>query len=227
MTLKEPKPTREDYVHKGIKTVVASIPGVGAIAAEVFSTVFEAPVAKRRSEWINSIANSLLELEKKVEGFSIENLSQNEMFITATLQATNISMRNHQHEKIELLRNAVLNSALPKAPEDDVQLMFLNFIDTFTLTHITALDVLDNPIKWVKKYGIEFDLKTRPDLILESIFTDLKQKRKYYELITMDLFSRGLIKEDSFHLKITAEGGLAKMSTYMGRQFLYFISSPI
>ena len=227
MTLEEPKPTKEDYIHKGIKAVVASIPGVGAIAAEVFSTVFEAPVAKRRAEWINSIANSLLELEKIVEGFSIENLSQNEMFITATLQATHISMRNHQHKKIEMLRNAVLNSALPKAPEDDVQLMFLNFIDTFTLTHITALDVLDNPTKWVEKYGIEFDLKTRPDIILESIFTDLKQKRKYYELITMDLFSRGLIKKDSFHLKITAEGGLAKISTYMGRQFLFFISSPI
>jgi len=94
MTFEGPKPTAKDYLHKGIKAVVASFPGVGAIAAEVFSTIFEAPVAKRRSEWINSIANSLLELEKKVKGFSIENLSQNEMFITATLQATHISMRN-------------------------------------------------------------------------------------------------------------------------------------
>jgi hypothetical protein len=227
MTLEEPKPTTKDYLHKGIKAVVASFPGVGAIAAEVFSSIFEAPVAKRRSGWINSIANSLLELEKKVEGFSIENLSQHEMFITATLQATHISMRNHQQKKIEMLRNAVLNSALPKAPDDDVQLMFLNFIDTLTLTHITALDVLDNPTKWIEKYGIEFNLETRPDIVLESIFSDLKEKRKYYELITMDLFSRGLIKEASFHLKINAEGGLAKMSSYMGRQFLSFISSPI
>ena len=226
MTRMKPQPTKGDYIHKGVKAAIASIPGVGAIAAEVFSSVFEAPLTKRRSEWINSIADGLVELEDKVEAFSVQDLSQNDMFITAALQATHISTRNHQQKKIEMLRNAVLNSALPDAPEDDVQLMFLNFIDTLTLTHIAVLDVLDSPQKWIDEYELDFGLKTRPNLILESIFKDLKENRAYYNLIATDLYSRGLIKENSFNLKITGQGELAKMSSYMGRHFLAFISSP-
>jgi hypothetical protein len=225
--IEEPKLSASDYLHKGIKALIGSLPGVGSIAAEVFATVFEAPIAKRRSQWINLIAESLIQLEKKVDGLNIEDLSRNEMFITTALQATQISLRNHQREKIEMLRNAVLNSALPNAPEDDVQLMFLNLIDILTLTHITALSVLDNPDKWIAKYGLKYDLKTRPDTIIESIFSDFKQKREYYELIASELFSKGLIKENSLHLKSNAYGGLAKMSTSMGRHFLVFISSPL
>ena len=46
--------------------------------------------------------------------------------------ATQIAIRNHQRKKLEALRNAVLNSALVNASEEDIQLMFLNFIEYLT-----------------------------------------------------------------------------------------------
>ena len=42
-------------------------------------------------------------------------------------------MFTHRKEKHEMLRNAVLNSALPNAPEDDERTVFLNLVDEFSL----------------------------------------------------------------------------------------------
>ncbi|HTS57938.1 MAG TPA: hypothetical protein VMH03_10335, partial [Terriglobales bacterium] len=45
------------------------------------------------------------------------------------LQATQIALRTHQEEKLEALRNAVVNSTSGQVLEDDVRAVFLNLVD--------------------------------------------------------------------------------------------------
>jgi len=55
------------------------------------------------------------------------------------MHASQVAIRNHQSGKLEALRNAVLDSALSNEPEEDMQLMFLNFVDVLTLSHLRML----------------------------------------------------------------------------------------
>ena len=55
-----------------------------------------------------------------------------------------IALRSHQEEKLNALRNGVINTAKPMFPEDDIYLMFINWIDTFTPWHLRILNYLND-----------------------------------------------------------------------------------
>ena len=225
----KPKKSAGDVFHAIAKAGISAIPYAGAPAAELLALVVAPPLERRRDEWIESIGNGLIELAQKVEGFKFEDLSKNEAFITTVTHASQAAIRNHQKEKLEALRNAVLNAALPGAPEEDLQLMFLNFVDSFTPWHLVILKFFDNPTEW----GIKHEI-TYPDWNmgsasagLEHAFPDLRGKPETYDLFIKDLHSRGLFSTDSLHVTVTGNGILASRTTAMGKQFLTFISSPL
>lgn len=142
---KKPKLSKEDIIHKTIKTGLSAI--TAEIGGEIFSLIVTEPIIKRRDEWIQSIEMALKELEQKMPNFRIDELPKNNKFITTLLHASQAAIRNHQKEKLELLRNMVLNSGLPKSPEEDVQLVFLNIAETFTSWHLTIMKFLGEPHK--------------------------------------------------------------------------------
>jgi len=224
----KPKTSAGDVAHIVAKAGLSMIPVYGGAATEIFSAIIVPPLSKRRDKWFESIANGLKALEEKVNGFRIEELSQNEMFITTAMHASQAAIRNHQKEKLDALRNAVLNAALPNAPEEDIQLMFLNFVDTFTTWHLRILKFLDDPQDWGQKNKITYPSWTMgsPSSALEHAFSELKGRRDFYDQIAKDLFIRGLISTESLHTTMTSQGMLASRTTSMGKQFLKFITSP-
>lgn len=223
----KPKASAGDAAHTIVKAGLSVIPYIGGPAAEIFSAIVTPPLAKRRDEWIESIANGLLELEKKVDGFKLENLSQNEIFITIVMHASQMAIRNHQKEKLEALRNAVLNAALPNAPEEDIQLMFLNFVDSFTQWHLRILNFLNDPKAWGQKHSIQYQNYSLGSqaTILEDTFPDMRGRRDFYDQIVKDLNNRGLIVPESLHIGVSSAGMFASSTTDMGRQFIKFITS--
>jgi single-stranded DNA-specific DHH superfamily exonuclease len=227
--IRKPKAETGDVIHTLTKAGLSAIPVIGGPAAEIFSAVIVPPLTKRRDEWIESIADGLIELEENFEGFKIENLSRNDMFITTVMYATQVAIRNHQKEKLEALRNAVLNSALPNAPEEDLQLTFLNLIDTFTSWHLRILKFFDNPQEWSQKRGIKFREYLSVSLagILGDAFPEIKGKREFYDQIAKDLYMRGLMKIDNIHIQSTSNIIYDSFTTSLGKQFLQFIESPI
>jgi hypothetical protein len=98
--------------------------------------------------------HSVSELNDRVEDLS-KPLENNEQFLTAVLHANLIAMRAHQEDKLRALRNAVRNSTLKSAPDDDRQLMFLRFVDDLTLSHIRVLRVFDDPPAAIAATGRE------------------------------------------------------------------------
>jgi len=225
----KPKQTVGDVGHSLAKGVLSGVPLVGGLASEIFNLVIAPPLTKRRDEWMNSIAEGLKKLEERAGGFKIEELSKNEMFITTVMQASQAAVRNHQKEKLEALRNAVLNAALPNAPEEDLQLIFLGYIDTLTTWHVRILKLFDNPVEWFKQNGKKF-----PELhlgglesILTSAYPDLRGPRAFFDQIFKDLYERGLTNTETLHSTMTGMGLTAQRTSEIGRAFIRFITSPL
>ena len=226
---KKPKLETKDVAHTAGKVILSLVPGIGGAATELFSTIIVPPLSKRRDEWIKSIAEGLKELEEKVEGFKIEKLEKNDIFITTVMHATQVAIRNHQKEKLEALRNAILNSALPNPPEEDLQLMFLNFVDLFTTWHFRILMFLNKPIAWAEKQGVRFPHTLEDSLgeTLEIAFPELKGKKDFYTLIENDLDIRELISLGNPRRPIAKVYLPRSLTTDIGKQFIKFITPPI
>jgi len=200
------------------------IPVAGGPAAEFFNLVIAPPLEKRRDEQMQSIAEGLKVLEEKFEGFSVESLQHNEQFVTAVMHATPIAIRNHQKEKLEALQNAVLNVAAGTAPEEDLQLVFLNFIDTLTPTHLLTLRLLQDHKRRYHVKLFKDDIK-----VVRDALGPLDIEREFLDLIIRNLTACGLIDMEHLHSARSERAAWiqGKLTTDMGDQFIAFISSPL
>ena len=230
MNTETPKPTKGDLAHTLAKVGLSAIPVVGGPAAELFSAIILPPLARRRDAWVESIANNLKELEGKVAGFKIENLSNNEIFITTVMHATQAAIRNHQKVKLDSLRNAVINSALGINIDQDTQQMFLEYVDSLTPSHLKVLSFLDDPRFYGQKNNVKFGsyMGGSVTTILEEAIPELRDNRVFYDQLLTDLFNRGLTNTDanSMNAMMTDSGMFARRTTDTGRVFLKFITRP-
>ncbi len=217
-----PEPTEADVVLGTARAALAAIPVIGGSITEVVSMVLAPAIARRRDEWLKELADALDQVEKKVEGFKIEDLQKNELFISATMQATQAALRTHQQEKRALLRNALLNVALGRAPEEDLQQMFLRYIDEFNVTHVKLLDFLSNAVQSMRDKGLNTQSLSTYRRAIEEMFPELRSQRDFVRQVLMDLNSRGLSNvkdaEESFM-------GL-RVVTGHGQAFLEFVLRP-
>lgn len=174
------------------------------------------------------MSQGLQELEAKVEGISLQALSENESFVTTFFQASQAAMRTHQAEKRQALHNAVLNATLPNAPDDDRQQMFLNFVDTLTPWHLRLLRFLSDPVAWDEDGASRWanSLTLSLHSMIEDAFPELKEHQDYRDQLARDLYGRGLSKVERLHPMTTARGALSAHTTAFGDAFLRFIASP-
>jgi hypothetical protein len=219
-----PKSSAADRAYTLVRAGLGSIQVVGAAAAELFGLIVASPLEKRRDRWMEEVGEALRRLEEKME-FDITSLANNDQFIDAAIAATQIAIRTSNAEKREVLKNALLNSALPNPPEETVQKMFLSFIDIFTVWHIKLLGLFHNPSGLVAKDKVYLVVNTMGQF-LEAAFPELKGRRALYDVIWKDLYSRGLVNTDGLHTMMTGSGVVAQRTTELGRDFIAYIQSP-
>jgi len=227
----KPKAGKGDVAHLAARVVLSSIPGVGGAAKEIFNAIVAPPLAKRQAKWIESVVDKLRELEGRVEGFKIENLPENETFITIITYATTIALRNHQEEKLEALRNAVLNTAVSPSLEEDLRHMFINFVDELTPWHLRLLKYFNNPELWLTQNNIPIPnfYAGGSSAVMHVAFPELETNFAFAGQLIRDLRSRGLSSTDlnSMNTMKTRSGMFSPLATPLGRQFLAYIASPI
>mgnify|MGYP001277090169 CR=1 FL=1 len=224
----DPLPTAKpsDAAHAVAKAVAGMVPGAGSALQVLMETVLAPPLERRKTRWLQQLAETVSELEMSVTGLTPEVLSQNEMFITAAAQATLLSLRTHQEEKLRALRNAVRHAALPNAPAEDLQLMFLRYVDELTPWHLRLLAYFQNPPLWMKRYGISDPgiHMGGPASHLEHCFPELHGKQEQYRQIVRDLQQRGLLQDGNFlNVMMTSSGIVAGRTTEFGNAFLSYI----
>jgi hypothetical protein len=226
-----PQPTLGDHVHLAVKAVLSALPVAGGPAAELFAAIIAPPLARRRDAWLQSVADGLDALRQKTDGFDPVSLANNSAFVSVALQASRAAIQTHQNEKLEALRNAVLNVAAGRATDEDEQAMFLGYIETLTGWHIRMLKFFEAPMRMAAACGARTDYSFAGALAqpLEEVYHDLRGRRDFYDQITRDLVARGFLNSspDVLHTMMTGSGMSAKRTTEIADRFLAFILPPV
>ncbi|MBX3658790.1 MAG: hypothetical protein KF740_10180 [Ramlibacter sp.] len=195
----------------------------------MFENLFTSPIERRKEAWLQQLADVVKEVESRVADLTPEKLAHNEAFVTVAMQASQIALRNHHQAKLEALRNAVLNAALPNPPQEDEQMIFLRLIDQLTPWHLKVLSVLDDPVQWMARHGVANPGwgMGGPSTVLEHCLPDLRGQRETYDQIVRDLQSEGLVGQGQFlHVTMTGGGMVGSRTTDRGKRFIRFITSP-
>lgn len=223
-----PTPIKSDAAHAILRAGLGTIPIGGAAATELLNAIVAPPLDGRRQKWMERVGIALRKLEQS-KGVNLEDLQNNDVFLDTVIQATQLALRTSQEEKLEALRNAILNATLDDFPEVAMQQMFLNFIDFLTVWHIRLLTFLNDPAECATEKGIDYSstLMGGMSRFIETVFPELGGRRDLYEQWGNDLHSRGLIVTNNFQVTESGHDLVRSKTTALGKQFLEYITNPI
>lgn len=211
--LEVPEQSASDIAHTLAKAVLSTIPIIGGPAAEFFQSIIQPPVEKRKMEWMAQVGNKLHELEE--EGLlRLDQLQNNKEFLSAVMHASQIALRTHQAAKLDALRNAIINIAQGKAPDETLQSVFLNLVDSFTELHLSILKIAHKP-----KLPTNMTLGSLRTALVSEI-PSLANDQQLLNILWTDLFIRGLVKKDHLEHHVTGSE-----ITEFGSKFLKFIEN--
>jgi hypothetical protein len=201
-----------DKDHNLIKAGISVLPGVGPLVVPFFENYVVSPAKQRVDTLLEALVQELEELKFKFESVDFDR----PVFQTTLMRACEIALHTHQEQKLEALRNLVLNSSIPSSVEDDILAMFLNWIDSFTALHISTLKLLHYPGSCTQKQ-------------LPTYFPRLEQNRAVYNQVLKDLEGRGLINREDIDDIFSAHSSFGRLSktTELGEQFIEFIEYPL
>ncbi|MHC4715151.1 MAG: hypothetical protein ACYTAN_18090 [Planctomycetota bacterium] len=182
-------------------------------------------VIGRMKRFVRPLAADLQALHGKVDGLSPQKLAEDEAFLSALTRALNVAAQTHQEEKLEALRNGVLNAAVHTVGEEDEEALFLSFVESLTPTHIRVFCFRADPLGVAQDLGLNIDSGGN-DLIrvaVRHVFPDVEERAAFYMQIDSDLEARGIITRG---IRLPDMHTLAPL-TKLGSQFLRFITSPL
>jgi hypothetical protein len=216
MSIEVPKSSKGDVAHALVKAGLSTLPVVGGPAVELFQYLVQPPLERRRHEWMTQIGEKLRELE--AQGLKLEELQQNEQFISAVMQASTAALRTHKQEKLAALRNAILHIATGQGPEETIQHLLLTFIDEFSEMHLRVLTFAraPKPPGGISAGGLSH--------VLEDNIPALRGQRTLYDQLWKDLYLRGLINTESLHVMMTGNGLAQSRTSPLGETLLNFIA---
>lgn len=210
-----------------LKGAVSAIPIVGGVISEV-GNLYLNPLEKRKKHWMNEVCRALEDIQNRFSRLPA-SLESDEAFVSFLYQATILALKNHQREKLEALRNALVSAADPESVSEDLRFQFLRCIDELSVTHLRLLTGLE------KHAGQLARLEQ-----LEQVYgkfqslTGLSLERAVFRSFLQDLDARFLIRigdVDDFpeyaskvsHLLLERSKKRHLEVTDLGRHFLSFV----
>jgi len=210
--------------------MVNMVPVVGGTIAVALTVALNHTLNKRREQWFTELAEAVEELQGRFDGFYPEALADNEAFVDAVVTATRIVDRSSRREKIAVLRNAVLNSALSAAPDVDIQQLYFTLIDDLTPTHMQLLSVLNNPPGWFdarpQLQRPQFGMSSSRTALISAAMPELgEQGPPMIERFYAALAGGGLVN-GALGGVMTAQGAWQPVTTDFAARFLAFVHDP-
>ena len=216
---------RRQGISKVVEMGIAAVPGIGGPLQIAFQEAAGRRLTERRARWLNELAEKVHRLESQIGDF--DHLLDQDTFVDAVTTASQIADRTSRAGKLELLRNAVVNSVLPDAPNNDTQQLFFDMLDRFTPTHVRLLKLLSNPPGWFARHHID-----RPNVmmggksvIVEAGMPELASRKDLIDRYAAALSDAGLIAQSLSGMM--SEAGLwAAATTPLAADFLAFVADP-
>jgi hypothetical protein len=220
-----PSNTGGEIIQAVARGAVSAIPFIGGPAAELIGLALQPALERRRDVWFGHLGRALEELRVRLDGFDPAQLAMNELFITAVVTTSNAALRTHEAEKLDALRNAVVNSALPMSPNEHIQLMFIGLIDDLTALHLRLLAYLQDPDGWFARHGIAKPNVSSRTGVLEAALPDLANDPAVYRQAVRELAAVGLA-QDALGGMVTPQGLYTPLTTEFGNRFLAYVTAP-
>lgn len=219
-----------DFWHTATAASLNLAPYCGGALAEIFNFFVKSPAEKRLKKFIIALESRISVLENK------EILKNSESFQSVILQAIPVAIRHHQTEKREALLNIIVHAAANVDVDEDLNYIFINYIDELTLSHLVLMRFIENyltQISNIESYEelfSRFNLETNDTLSYDTLklFCDGLVTRNLVRF-SSELKDKSGIKEGGSFMLLE---GLADESpmiriTDIGRQFVKFICSSI
>lgn len=213
---------------KTAKIISSFMPG-GTAAYELITTLVVPLHEKKKREIINDLATRLKRLEDQAQ-VDFEELAKNEEFNTVITQVILMAQQNHQKEKLEALRNVVINAAV-KIPNNIIEFdeieYFMTIIGRINSTHIFLLQLFHNPNEVAKdrKNNLSPTLTIDSKQVLEKLYPQLRKKMVLVTQYWKDLNGYGLLKGENITIGRHTKRELQKLTTELGDKFLEMIES--
>jgi hypothetical protein len=232
--LTPPEQSSGDIARRIAKAGLSAVPVAGGPLVELFDALVVPPIEKRREVWRKEVTAALRRLETE-RGLSLEDLPNNEAFVSLLIQATVVAIRNHHNDKRESLRNCVTNAASVSDVDSDLQLSFVRFIDELSPSHIKLLKVISEHEKRILPLQTYEEIYA---LLTPQLSGDVSQA--VFKMMCVELESRGLIwisqdigdfsgiyEASTLLLEQTRDDLPRILVSDVGRAFLEFITEPI
>ncbi len=225
-----PEAEFKDEFQQWVKSAIGDIIPMGNTLTSVFSSFVSPKNEKRREEFLRDVAYWIMKLSRQNETFKPENLMNDEKFISSIQLVVSISVKTYQKEKLEALRNALLNTIVMKDLDENFKLLFFTYIEDITVIHIdiikffrTVRDGFGALDKLYKDHFRLYEKERGTNVVIdELLFTSLCK----------DLENKGLLLHGK---KIKTGGGPRKDAagqfewirhTELGEKFYRFILDP-
>jgi hypothetical protein len=224
-----PASSAGDYAHAAARGLISLVPVAGGPLVEAFSLLISPPLEARRTEWMESVSAELDQLMQQ-ENLTVDGLRQNDGFIDAVFQISRAAIATSDEAKRALLRNALLNTALPEAPDETLRTMYLQWVERLTTWHMRMLDFFHDPRAWYASRH-----RAAPEYVIVSscsggwgdAYPEMKSQRELNERLASDLNVAGLLSMGNFYLSMSGSGIYESRSTKFGEGLLAFVSSPL
>ncbi len=217
------------HVAMGTLDAAASlVPGASYGVQQLVRQFIGEPLERRREAWFTSLGLGVRELQDRLDGFDPASLSENEEFISTVAETTRIAMATHRAEKLEALRNVVLNVAAGVHLDDVLQGAFLGYVDRFSGLHLKVLKMLSDPAAVPAMAARAENLMTGSlGVLFEAALPELGANNSLLGRVVTDLNQEGLTEGAKLNTMMTGSGLLEKRTSQFGDSFLQFITSPL
>ncbi|GAA4740612.1 hypothetical protein GCM10023328_22240 [Modestobacter marinus] len=223
------KSTGREVVEGVVEAAASVVPLVGGPVGVALAMTMGWAYNKRMQAWLQDVAEAITELQDTIEGWPpFQDLAEDEVFVDAVVHASRAAQATHQDEKLNALRNGVLNSLGPDAPDVDEQARFFRLVDQLTPSHLRLLTFLDDPGAFFDAAGV-----ARPNLLMGGRSSLLSQLPDFagrpdgwVDLLTRDLSDAALTNMGGLNTISTGDSLWRSATSPLGGRFLRFISTP-
>ena len=224
----------KDKVHRIISALISCTPSVGGALDKAFNATFESPMQVRHQKWMLLVTDAINEIFKETNNTE-KDLLLNDAFIDAYMQSSLIAMKHRQDERLDFLKNALINTALTPFNPMGKEQAFLQFIDDFSVWHFKVLFFYINPMQFIRERNYKGEESEGTMHYIKSAFPDLANDDGYLYLIWSDLKNNGLIiggspYEIRFVPPTEPRGKITDISGYstpFGKELMMFVSRDL
>lgn len=223
-------PPREDPGENafaaGFRALVSLLPGGGPLG-EAFQWFVKPGYDRRLKIWFDITAREVIDHRRRINQneADLQRLQTDERFLSTLVTAARIAGATHSQEKLEALRNAVVNVAVGIDVDEIERQLFLRYVDEFTELHLRILSfgaISPKP----SEFGAWGEVDALVRTVLVSAFPELSANEVLCQILWDDLSDRGLVFPAGHNERIRTGTWRHQWTTHHGDRFLAFISLP-